>query len=210
MYHRSRVTAALVAAVLLLATAPATSLAADATQPDATVATTTPLDTNLLRNSGFESVRADGSLRGWTTVGDVHAETFGTRAWPYPAYGKKYHGGDRYLTCGKGSGFVRQTIELVGRADRNPHVKARLQTNFGGTTGHRIRISLRVTGSSPDATASKYKVMDVTNHYKMSVTSVPLPLGAQRVEATLELLPKPGASSCRMVADTVLLTLMRV
>lgn len=211
MIHRPRATATLLVALLLSAAAPAAAIdASDGTTSAATVAATTPLDTNLLRNSGFETVSVGVPIPGWTVEGDVHVETFGTRAWPYPAYGTKYHGGKRYLACGKDSGLVRQSVDLNGWGDRSFKLRARLMTDFGGTIGHRIRISIRVTGSGPDTYGEKLKVMDVTNHYKLSVANVRLPLWAEHIEVTVELMRKDGAATCKMVSDAVNLIVYRV
>ncbi len=204
--HRPKAVAALLAAMLLTTAAPAVSLAAGPTGAD-TVAAATLLDTNLLRNRSFETVRTDGSIAGWTIKGSAHAERFGDRAWPYPAYGKKYNGGKRYLACGSGSGLVSQTVALSGL---NGHSKARLQVDFGGVTNHRIRISLRASGSGgTDKHVEHLKVMDVTNHYKVIVTSLPLPAWVDHVQATIELLPKAGSTTCKMVADSAKLILQR-
>jgi hypothetical protein len=194
--HRPRAAAALLVAVMLSAAAPAASVAA-----------ATPLDTNLLRNSGFETLRTDGTIAGWTLKGSAHAEQFGDRAWPYPAYGKKYKGGKRYLACGTGAGLVSQTVAVDGLSG---HSKARLQIDFGGVTDHRIRISIRASGSGhQDKYVEHLKVMDVTNHYKVIVTSLPLPAWVDHVQATIELMPKAGSTRCKMVGDSTKLTLQR-
>ncbi len=206
MSHRPRAAAALLAAMLLSTAAPAVSLAAGPTGA-ATVAAATPLGTNLLRNSGFETVRTDGSIAGWTIKGSAHAERFGDRAWPYPAYGRKYDGGKRYLACGTRSGLVSQTVAVDGLSG---HSKARLQVDFGGVTNHRIRIAIRASGAGhDDRYVAHLKVMDVTNHYKVIVTSLPLPAWVDHVQVTIELLPKRGATTCKMVADSARLTLQQ-
>ncbi|MEZ4595622.1 MAG: hypothetical protein R3C32_01625 [Chloroflexota bacterium] len=134
-------------ATAVLAVAPATG--AQAVVEDAQA----PLDTNLLRNAGFNSAPRDGSpVPGWKVTGDVHLETFGTRAFPYPAYGRKYHGGRRYLSCyGGRGGSVSQTIDLGGRVDQTEYwVAVRLATSLGGVRGHRVRVSNQATGGKED------------------------------------------------------------
>ena len=204
MLHRPRVAATLLFALLLAAATPVGVIqAADATA-------LTPLNTNLIHNSGFESIRDDGSLKGWTVEGDVHAETFGTRSWPYPKYSDKYHGGKRYLACGKTSGSVSQSVPFNGHGVRHEyHLGARLQVNFGGIIGHEIRVTLKATGSGADGKGVKLRVMDINNSYKKAFTSVMVPDGTTRLEVVVELIRKPGASSCRMVADTVRLDVVK-
>lgn len=200
MLHRPKAAATLLVALMLSAATPAAAIQA---------ADPTPLDTNLLRNSGFETTATDGSIPGWTVDGDVHVERFGTRSWPYPAYGKKWKGGKRYLACSKRSGFVRQTVDFE-RGDRSYPLKARLQADFGGTVGHRIRVSVKATGSDPDKYAEKLKVLDISYHYKQAVAGVSLPAGTEHIQVTVELLPKVGASKCKMVADTIKLVVSRI
>lgn len=199
----------MVAAVLCVA-APAAIDAAPNAPLSASVAAPTPLDQNLLQNPGFEQVGAGASIPGWVVAGDVHVETFGTKPWPYPAYARKWKGGKRYLTCGRGSGLVRQSVPLEGWGGRSYPLKARLAVDFGGTIGHKIRVAIRATGGSTDeAFNQSLRVLDVTNHYKRAVVTLLLPLWVQQMEATVELLPKDGASKCRMVADTAVLWVFR-
>ena len=209
MIHRPRPLATLLVALLLSAAAPAAAIqAADVTTLDTSALT--PLNTNLVHNAGFESVRTDGSLKSWTVEGSVYPETFGTKAWPYPAYGAKYHGGKRYLTCGRGSGSVRQTIPFNNHGVRGQyHLRARLQANFGGVTGHQIKVSIRATGSGPDGYRENLRVLDVTNHYKEAFTAITIPDGTDQLEVTVELMPKAGASTCHMVADSVQLDVIK-
>jgi len=207
--HRPRATAALFVAMLLAAAAPAAGRAADATPPGTTVAGSTPLDTNLLRNGGFETVPTDASIPGWTVIGDVHVEKFGTRPWPSPAYGKKWDGGKRYLACGSTSGLVRQTVSFAGWSGRSFKLKAHLQADFGGTIGHSIRVSIRATGSGPDRVVETLKALDITDHYKRAVATLGLPQWADHIEVTVALLGKAGGTRCRMVADTVKLIVFR-
>jgi hypothetical protein len=199
--HRPRATATLLVALLLAAAMPAAAgQAADAT----------PLDKNLLRNAGFETVPTDSSpVPRWTVEGDVRVERFGDRSWPYPAYGKKWGGGKRYLACGRRSGLVRQRVAVTGWNDRTFKLRARAMVDYGGTVGHRLRLSVRAIGSGPDAYAEQRKVMDITHHYKRAMESVTLPLGTKYVEVEVELIRKSGASSCKMVADTVKMFLYR-
>ena len=205
MNHRPRAAATLLIALLLSAATPVAVIqAAD------TTSALTPLNQNLLHNAGFESIRSDGSLKGWTVAGDVHAETFGTRAWPYPAYGAKYHGGKRYLACGKHSGLVRQTVPFNGHGVRGQyHLRARFQVNFGGVIDHKIRVTLKASGSGPDGYGVKLRVMEITNSYKKAFTAITLPDGTDRLAVTVELIRKPGAANCRMVADSARLDVIK-
>ena len=208
MIHRLRATATLLVALMLVGAMPAAAIHAAGGTSSATALT--PMNTNLLHNSGFESVRDDGSLKGWTVEGDVHPETFGTKVWPYPAYSTKYHGAKRYLACGKGSGLVRQSVPFNGQRVRGQfHFRARLQVNFGGIIGHKIRVTLKATGSGPNGYGEKLRVMDINNSYKKAFTAITLPDGADRLDVTVELMRKPGAGSCRMVADTVRLDVLK-
>jgi hypothetical protein len=196
--HRHRGLVALLATVVL-AVAPATSAqAADAAAAEA------PLDTNLLTNAGFNSAPREGSpVPGWTTTGDVHLETFGTRAFPYKAYGKKYNGGKRYLSCyGGRGGSVSQTIDLGGRADHAYWVHVRLSTSLGGVKGHRVRVSLQATGGKDDRSISKTRVLEITNHYKKAVVGYNAPRGTKQITATIRLMPKKGSSACKVMIDT--------
>jgi hypothetical protein len=146
-------------------------------------------------------------------TGDVHTETFGTRAFPYPAYGRKYHGGARYLSCyGGRGGSVRQSIALVGRSERSYKLRARIATSLGGVTGHRVQVSLQAVDDdaatsdaaayTPPSFASKTRVLEITNHYKRATTALTIPVGSDRIVATIRLLPKAGATRCKVMADT--------
>ena len=86
----------------------------------------------------------------------------------------------------------------------------RLRADFGGTIGHEIYASIVVTGDGNKVVMDKHKVMDITNHYKAIVAGNRLPLWAKHLEVTIELIRKPGASSCKMVADTVSLIVSRI
>jgi hypothetical protein len=206
--HRPRAAATLLIALLLAAATPVAAIQAASPSSDTTA--DTPMNKNLAHNAGFEAIRSDGTLKGWTVEGDLHTETFGTRAWPYPAYSTKYHGGKRYLACGKGSGLVRQVVPFQGTRVRHEfHFRARLQVNFGGIIGHKIRVTLKATGTGPDGYSEKLRVMDINNSYKEAFTAITLPDGADRLEITVELMRKPGASSCRMVADSVRLDVIK-
>jgi hypothetical protein len=205
---RHRGLAALLATAVL-AVAPATGAAADGTADSATAEA--PMDTNLLVNSGFNSAPRPGSpVPGWTVTGDVHTETFGTRAFPYPAYGRKYNGGKRYLSCygGKG-GSVSQTFDLGGRADHAYWVAVRLATSLGGVRGHRVRVSLQATGGREDRSISKTRVLEITNHYKKAVVGYNAPRGTKQLKATIRLMPKKGSTSCKVMIDTSELVLFR-
>jgi hypothetical protein len=207
MFRHPRARSAFLLVLLLVVAAPAAVDAAGGAPFGTSAAAATPLDRNLLGDPGFERVATDGSIPQWTVVGDVHVETFGTRPWPSPAYAQKYHGGQRYLACGKGPGLVRQAVSFSGWS---PRLKVRLAADFGGTIGHRIRVTILITGASNESRSQeKLRVLDVTDHYKRAVTSVVVPPWATRIEATVELMPKAGAATCMTVADTVRLWVFR-
>ena len=145
MVHRPRAAVALLVAMILATAAPAATQANDVAPQDVSVAAT-PLDKNLIANGGFERLTSDGSLADWTMEGDVRTERFGSRVWPYPAYGAKYHGGKRYLACTGQSGLVRQTVAFNGWDHRSFRLKAPRQVDFGGQYGHVIRVTLRASG----------------------------------------------------------------
>jgi hypothetical protein len=204
--HRHRGLSALVAAALLIATIPTAAVeAADGVTADA------PLDTNLLTNRGFDSAPRSGDpVPGWRVTGDVHTETFGTRAFPYPAYGRKYHGGKRYLSCyGGRGGSVSQTVELGGRADHAYRVRVRLATSLGGVRGYRVKVSIQARGGSETRDISKVRTLEITNHYKKAVTGYTMPRGTKRLTATIRLMPKRGSSACKVMIDTSELVIFR-
>lgn len=185
-------------ATTVLAVAPATGAAAESVTAQA------PLDKNLLVNAGFNSAPKPGDpVPGWKVTGDVHLETFGTRPFPYPAYGRKYKGGKRYLSCygGKG-GSVSQTFDLGGRADHSYWVAVRLATSLGGVKGHRVRVSLQATGGREDRYRSKTRVLEITNHYKKAVVGYNAPRNTKTITATIRLMPRKGSSRCKVMVDT--------
>lgn len=199
MLHRQTRLAALLAAVTLAAALPAGGV-----QAAGVVAADAPLDTNLLRNAGFNSTPSVSSpVPGWKVTGDVHVETFGTRAFPYVAYGRKYHGGPRYLSCyGGRGGSVSQTIDLGGRANHAYWVKVRLATSLGGVKGHRVRVSIQATGGKDDRYIEKVRTLEITNHYKKAVVGYNVPRETERLTATIRLMPKRGSSACKVMIDT--------
>lgn len=199
MIHRPRALTTMLVALVLSAAMPAAAIQAG--DP------TTPLNTNLLRNGRFGTVNENEAIPGWKVEGDVHVERFGTDPWPNEAYGKKWGGGSRYLTCGTRSGMVSQKVAITHPNDR-PRKKAQVEVDFGGTTGHKIRASVRATGGEVDAYVTKTKTLEVTNHYKVIVAAVAdIPAGTTHLEVEIELIRKSGASKCKMVADTVSLVI---
>jgi hypothetical protein len=209
MDGRPRAVIALLIAMTLAIAGPVATHAEDGTPVTVDPATATPLNRNLLRNGGFEAIATDGSIPRWTVRRDVHVEKFGTRPWPYPAYGRKYHGGKRYLACSGSSGLVRQTVPFTGWDDRSFWLKAHLQASFGGRIGHAIRVTIRVTGPGIDRVRRTRKPLIITNHYKRAVTWVLIPRGADRLVATVELLGAADGTRCRMAADSVKLIVFR-
>ena len=209
MFRRPRAALALVVVLVLTAATPAAIHAADAPS-DVSIAGATPLDQNLLRNGGFEATSADGSIPDWTVEGGVRVERFGTRPWPYPAYGRKYAGGDRYLGCSGSSGLVRQSVPFTGWDDRTFWLKAHLQADFGGQTGHAIRVTIQATGPGIDRVKQELKPLIITNSYKRAVAWLLIPPGTDRITATVELVGTGSGSGCQMVADTIKLIVFRV
>lgn len=201
---RHRGLAALLATAVL-AVAPATGAATVGATAEA------PLDTNLLANSGFDSAPKPGSpVPGWGVTGDVHTETFGTRSFPYPAYGRKYKGGKRYLSCyGGRGGSVSQTFDLGGRADHTYWVRVRLATSLGGVRGHRVKVSLQATGGREDRYIQKVRTLEITNHYKKAVVGYNVPRRTEQLKATIRLMPRKGSTRCKVMIDTAELVLFR-
>lgn len=210
MPHRHKGRAGLLAALLLTAALPAAAMEAAGSASPAAVADT-PLGVNLLKNGGFDKGPAGrtADIPGWTRQDDVYLEKFGTRAFPSVAYGKKYKGGANYLTCGKVAGLVRQSVPWVGTTksgQNHDSRRARLQVDFGGVKGNLIRAEVRALDADGKAlkTSVKTKTLDITNHYKQIVASMPLPVGTARIEGIIKLMPKPG-ESCKMDADSAVL-----
>lgn len=162
---------------------------------------------SLLVNGTFNSTI---QIRGWTTAGAIRTETFGTRSFPSAAYGRKYRGGARYLSCWGGSGgSVTQVVGVPpGRDSR--YWRAKFQVSQGGVLGHRVYVKTEALDVNGTVLAETHqtKALEVTNHYKKSFAGVSLK-GAARVRVTLRLLPKLGATQCKVVADTANLTIER-
>ena len=140
MTSRRLGTATLLVLSLLVSAVPA--VAADGT------AATVPLNRNLLMNGTYNRTPQGGDpIPGWHETGDVHTERFGSRAFPYPAYGRKYNGGARRLTCRAtavvGGLLVWQDIRLEGREDRSYKLRVRISSSVGRWKGHRVQVSLR-------------------------------------------------------------------
>ena len=213
MTSRRLGTATLLVLSLLVGAVPA--VAADGT------AATVPLNRNLLVNGTYNRTPQGGDpIPGWHETGDVHTERFGSRAFPYPAYGRKYNGGARYLSCyGGRGGSVWQDIRLEGREDRSYKLRVRISSSVGGVKGHRVHVSLRAIDDdaaaadgatyTPPSYASKMRVLEITNHYKRATTALTIPNGTDRIRATVRLLPKAGATACKVMTDTTRVFLFR-
>lgn len=208
MLRRPRAVVALLAALVLATGAPAAH-AADAPSSTVSSAADTPLDTNLLTNPGFDVRASDGEIPGWEVEGAMHIERFGDRAWPYPAYGRKYGGGKQYIACGGTAGLVRQSVPFVGFTDWKHPLKAHLLVDFGGLKGHAIRVTLTASGPNGARTNQRTKPLIITNHYKLGVIWVVLPEGTDTLTATIELLGTDDGARCRMMADTARLEVFR-
>lgn len=212
MLDRHRSLTALLATIAVAVTPVTAVRAADRAADRATDgAADAPLGRNLLRDAGFNAAPRSGSpVPGWRVTGDVHTETFGTRSFPYPAYGRKYKGGKRYLSCyGGRGGSVRQVIEMDGRADHSYRVRVRLATSLGGVKGHRVRVSIKARGGKEPRDIGKTRVLEITNHYKKAVTGYTMPRGTERLIATIQLMPKKGSSRCKVMIDTAELVIFR-
>jgi hypothetical protein len=163
---------------------------------------------SLLVNGTFNSTI---QIRGWTRSGTIRTETFGTRSFPYPAYGRKYRGGARYLSCWGGSGGeVRQTVDIPGGRDSR-FWRAKFQVSQGGIRGNRVYVRIEALDANDNVlnVESQTKVLDVTNHYKKSFAGINLRPGTTRIRVILRLRPKTGSTSCKVVADTANLTIER-
>lgn len=201
-HSRMALTAALVALMLTVA-APAAMQAADSAPTATSAVAATPLNTNLLANPGFEQVGVGRAIPGWTVSGNVTVETFGTRNFPSQGYANKWKGGARYLACHKTSGLVRQTVSFNGSSTRTTTLLARLTAYYGGTTGAKIRVAIRMTGNNGEQSyKEKVKVLTITNHYLKAVTTLYIPVWVTHIEATVELMPQDGNARCKMVSDT--------
>ncbi len=204
MIRRSTSVSALFIAVLLCVAAPAAIQAADRAPTGTQQVDATPLNQNLLQNPGFETVGTGTAIPGWAVVGGVRVETFGTRSWPSPAYAQKWDGGLRYLTCARGTGLVRQTVNFTGWGTRTNTLLARFNANVGGKIGHKARVAILITGADgQQAYKEKVRVFANSNHYVRAVTTLAVPIWATSIQATIELLPADGAARCRAVADTL-------
>lgn len=167
---------------------------------------------SLLVNGTFNSTPTQNApIRGWAPSGTIRTETFGTRSFPNKAYGRKYRGGARYLSCHGGSGgSVTQEVDTPpNRAER--FWRARFVVSQGGIQGSRVYVRVEALDSQGRVLeeAHQTKVLDVTNHYKKAFTSIPMRPGTTHVRVTLKLMPKKGATRCKVVADTANLTIIR-
>lgn len=208
MRHRSRSISACLAGLLLVASIPGV---ASAGEPSAT-----PLDVNLLKNGTFNAKPTEetGPVPRWTlTSGALTVEKFGTRPWPYKAYGKKYNGGARYLTCydGKGGGTITQTVDVSGRASNQ--YQAKLSISHGGVKGHRIIVQTEALNEGGVTIKEKTtaKALEVTNHYKLAVAAINLQPGTVQVRVTITLKPKGNGANaaCKIMGDTAQLVIIK-
>ena len=171
-----------------------------------------PMPDSLLVNGTFNATPTQAApIRGWTTKGTIAVERFGTRSFPSPAYGRKYRGGARYLSCWGGSGgSVTQVVDIPpGRDSR--FWRAKFQVSQGGILGHRVYVKAEAldAGGTVLNEWHQTKTLDVTNHYKKSFAGINLRPGTLRIRVTLRLMPKVGAARCKVVADTANLTIER-
>lgn len=167
---------------------------------------------SLLVNGTFNATPTQNApIRGWSTKGTIAVERFGTRSFPSKAYGRKYRGGARYLSCWGGSGgSVTQVVDIpASRASR--FWRAKFQVSQGGIRGHRVYVRAEALDADGKVLNESHqtKALDVTNHYKKSFAGINLRPGTVRVRVTLRLLPKVGSSRCKVIADTANLTIER-
>ena len=89
--------------------------------------------------------------------------------------------------------------------------RARFVVSQGGIQGSRVFVRVEALDSQDRVLeeAHQTKVLDVTNHYKKAFTSIPMRPGTTHVRVTLKLMPKKGATRCKVVADTANLTIIR-
>lgn len=199
--HRRRPALALAALALsLLVAAPAS---AENNYPDRA---------SLLVNGTFNAAPTDATpIRGWAAKGTIKVEPFGTRSFPNPAYGRKYRGGARYLSCWGGSGgSVTQEVDIPSGRDSR-FWRAKFQVSQGGVRGSRVYVRAEALDAAGKVLNEWHqtKVLDVTNHYKKSFAGINLRPGTVRIRVTLRLMPKAGSTSCKVVADTANLTIDR-
>lgn len=167
---------------------------------------------SLLVNGTFNSRPTEEvPLRAWTATGTIAAETFGTRSFPSKAYGRKYRGGARYLSCWGGSGgTVTQVVDVPANRDSR-FWRAKFQVSQGGIRGHRVYVKIEALDAEGKVLNEWHqtKALDVTNHYKKSFAGINLRPGATHIRVTLRLMPKAGSTRCKVVADTANLTIVR-
>ena len=167
---------------------------------------------SLLVNGTFNSTpTATVPIKGWTPRGTIRTERFGTRSFPSVAYGRKYRGGARYLSCWGGSGgSVVQSVGIPAGRDTR-FWRAKFQVSQGGVLGHRVYVRIEALDGNDNVlnVESQTKVLEVTNHYKKSFAGINLRPDTVRIRVTLRLMPKRGATRCKVVADTANLTIER-
>lgn len=167
---------------------------------------------SLLGNGTFNSRPTDEvPIRAWTAKGTIAAETFGTRSFPNKAYGRKYRGGARYLSCWGGSGGTVTQVVGVPNGRDSRFWRAKFQVSQGGIQGHRVYVKIEAldAGGTVLNEWHQTKALDVTNHYKKSFAGINLRPGATHIRVTLRLMPKVGSTRCKVVADTANLTIER-
>ncbi|MBX3029188.1 MAG: hypothetical protein KF809_03435 [Chloroflexi bacterium] len=206
MRHRSRGFSVLAASLLLVATLPATG---SAQPPD------TALNVNLLKNGTFNTKPTDetGPVPRWTNLaGNPTIEKFGTRSWPTKAYGKKYNGGARYITCygGKGTHTITQTVDVIGRSSNQ--YQAKFSISYGGVKGHRITVQTEALNAGGTTIKEKTtaKALVITNSYKKSVAAINLQPNTAQVRVTVTLRAKGNGANaaCKVMADTAQLVIL--
>jgi hypothetical protein len=89
--------------------------------------------------------------------------------------------------------------------------RAKFQVSQGGVLGHRVYVRIEALDGNDNVlnVESQTKVLEVTNHYKKSFAGINLRPGTVRIRVTLRLMPKRGATRCKVVADTANLTIER-
>ena len=208
MVRRPRAALALLVALVLTAASPAAIHASDAPS-DVSIAATS-LNTNLLHNGGFEATSTDGSIPAWTVEVACAWSDLGPGPGPTrPTGGSTPVGSGTWGAVGH-PGLVRQSVSFSDWQDRTFWLKAHLQADFGGQTGHAIRVTIRVTGPGIDRVKQELKPLIITNSYKRAVAWLLIPPGTDRITATVELVGTGSGSGCRMVADTIKLIVFRV
>jgi hypothetical protein len=96
----------------------------------------------------------------------------------------------------------------IAAADRSarPQLKVRLPAYYGGSIGHRVKGTIRISDDAGHAVSQHDSRSIVINHsYRKVSVTLRVPTWAQLIGVTLQLRPNAGASTCAAIADHVVL-----